>query len=153
MSIEAKITDVTPTANGNTYEISFYEESAPAVIIGMDSMHSGGPAGDLAVKKYILDKCQSFDADIAKTGNVDAIELNDIFGVGSLTWRAAVESGITDKIQAGVIEKGIIKEIDEERKLAVVEVYMFVATDLYNRLYLVYEDKDQAFKFEQIKQE
>ena len=48
---------------------------------------------------------------------------------------------------------GTILEIDEERELAVVSVYMIVATVLYNRQYLVYSDKDSAFKFEQIVQE
>jgi len=153
MTVNAKITSVTPTSNGNVYEISYYEEATPGVIIGVDDMHSGGQVGDLAVKNYILDRCSSLDADIAKTGTADAIQLNDIFSGSSLPWQATVVSGIAAKEAAGTIEKGVIKEIDEEKKLAVVEVYLFVATELYNRLYLVYEDKDLAVQFEQIVQQ
>jgi len=153
MAISAKITTITPTGGGNKYEISYYEEAAPGVIIGVDSMHSGGKVGDLAVKDYILDKCLVLDGSVAKVGDVDAIELNDIFSAISSPWRATVCSGIDAKVAAGTIEKGVIKEIDEERKLAVVEVYVIVSTVLHNRLYLVYEDKDQAFQFEQIVQE
>lgn len=153
MTVNAKITSVTPTSNGNVYEISYYEEATPGVIIGVDDMHSGGQVGDLAVKNYILDRCSSLDADIAKTGTADAIQLNDIFSGSSLPWQATVVSGIAAKEAAGTIEKGVIKEIDEEKKLAVVEVYLFVATELYNRLYLIYEDKDLAVQFEQIVQQ
>ena len=153
MTINAKISSVTPTSDGNVYEISYYEEAAPGVIIGIDDMSSGGKVGDLAVKNSILDKCIALDADIAKVGAVDAIQLDDIFSAISSPWRATVCSGIDVKVAAGTIEKGVIKEIDEERKLAVVEVYMIVTDVLYNRLYLVYEDKDQAFQFEQIIQE
>lgn len=154
MAINAKITDLTPTSGGNVYEISYYEEAAPGVIIGVDNMTSGGKVGDIAVRNYILDKCTTLDADIAKTGDVGAIELNDIFSAtSSLPWESTVTSGIAAKEAAGIIEKGFIKEINEEKKLAVVEVYIMVATELYNRLYLVYEDKDQAVQFEQIVQE
>lgn len=153
MTINAKITSVTPTGGGNVYEISYYEETAPGVIIGVDDMNSGGKVGDLAVKNTILDKCISLDTDMARAGNVDAIQLNDIFSAVSSPWRAVVCSGIDAKVAAGAIEKGTIKDINEEKKLAVVEVYMIVTDTLYNRLYLVYEDKDQAFKFEQIVQE
>jgi hypothetical protein len=153
MPVNAKITNVTSTSNGNVYEISYYEEITPGVIIGVDDMHSGGKVGDLAVKNYILDRCSSLAADIAKTGTADAIQLNDIFSASSLPWQATVVSGIAAKEAAGIIEKGVIKEIDEEKKLAVVEVYLFVSTELYNRLYLVYEDKDQLVQFEQITQQ
>ena len=153
MPIKAKITSVTPTSGGNVYEISYYEEAAPAVVIGVDSMHSGNKVGDLAVKQVILDKCASLDSDVAKVGVVSAIQLNDVFGTNSSPWYNTVSSGISVKEAAGTIEKGVIKEIDEEKKLAVVEVYLFVATELYNRLYLVYEDKDQDIQFEQITQQ
>jgi len=153
MAVEAKITGVTPTSNGNVYEISYYEAATPATIIGTDSMSSGGRSGDLAVKGYILDKCASLEADIAKTGTTDEIPLNDVFGASSLPWYTTVVSGIEAKEVAGAIEKGFIKEINEEKRLAVVEVYIMVSTELYNRLYLVYEDKDLNIQFEQIVQE
>jgi len=153
MAINGKITGVTPTGDGNNYTINFYDESTPGTIIGTDSMSSGGEVGDLAVKKYIIDKCRDLDGEIAELGTATAIQQNDVFAGDSSQWYWTVVSGINQKITNGTIEKGTILEIDEERELAVVSVYMIVATVLYNRQYLVYSDKDSAFKFEQIVQE
>ena len=153
MAINGKITGVTPTGGGNVYTISFYEETTPGTIIGTDSMSSGGKDGDLAVKKYIIDKCRDFDAEIAELGTAVAIQADDVFAGDTSQWYWTVASGINQKVAAGTIEKGTILEIDEEREFAVVSVYMMVVTDLVNRQYLVYSDKDSAFQFKQITQE
>ena len=153
MAIKAKVTNVELTSTGKTYQINYYEESTPGVIIDVESISSGGNVEDLAIKKHILKKCEEIEIDIVQTGNVNALQIDDVFGMVDYLWQTEVENGIQAKIQAGVIEKGTIKEINAKRKLAVVEVYMFITTQLVNRLYLVYEDKDQTFQFEQIIQE
>lgn len=68
-------------------------------------------------------------------------------------FREAVETSIQNKVDTGVIEKGSIREIDEEKKKAVVEIYMMDTGTLYNRLYLVWEDNTQTMQFEKIVQE
>lgn len=75
----------------------------------------------------------------------DSLSTND--------FRDTVETSIANKITAGQIEKGTITEIDEEKERAVVSVYMIDTAILYNRLYLVWNDKDSVLQFQQIVQE
>jgi len=79
----------------------------------------------------------------------DKIEYNDT----TSAFRQAVEDGIAAKVTAGAIEKGSIREIDEEKKMAIVEVYMLDTGTLYNRLYLCWEDTDEIIQFERIVQQ
>ena len=60
---------------------------------------------------------------------------------------------VADKEQAGIIEKGIIAQVDEEKRHAVIRVYMIVNADIVNREYFLYEDKDLVIKFRRIIQE
>jgi len=73
--------------------------------------------------------------------------------ISTTEWEDVILASIAAKEQAGAIEKGILKSVNEQKKLAVVEVYMMDSGILKNRLYLVYENKDQLEKFERIIQE
>lgn len=69
------------------------------------------------------------------------------------SFKDTVEAEILAKVTAGTIEKGSIRELDEEKKHAVVEVYMLDTGTLYNRLYFCWEDTGMTLQFQQIVQQ
>ena len=70
--------------------------------------------------------------------------------LSTTSFRDTVEAGIATRITAGIIEKATITEIDEEQERAIISVYILDTGTLYNRLYLIWNDKDSTIQFEQI---
>ena len=80
---------------------------------------------------------------------VDNVDYSDT----TSSFKDIVEAEILSKVTAGTIEKGSIRELDEEKKQAVVEVYMLDTGTLYNRLYFCWEDISLTLQFNQIVQQ
>jgi len=85
--VEAKVTSLWSSGDDYHYEITY---TISGSVLAVDNYSSGGVTADLAIRDMVRNKCATLEADAARIGNVERIQLDEI--ISSATFEPKIIS-------------------------------------------------------------